>query len=384
MNEWKEVVLKDVITHANTGLDAIKRAPIVEQNTGIKCLRIQDVSQKKDFENWGFTNVEERNYTKFQLKKDEIIIARTGATIGVTLFIKEDLKAVFNNGLIKLKVDKSVCHPQYLYYSLTSKYYKDFIESISGGTSTQPNMQIGVLLSYDLLLPPLHDQVAIAEVLSSIDDKIDLLNGNNNTLENLVETLFRNEYEDKYLECCIEEEFNVTMGQSPPGNTYNEELLGMKFYQGRTDFGFRFPEPRIYTTEPKRLANAFDTLISVRAPVGDLNITNENCCIGRGLAAVRHKNKDVHYSYSYNVLRTLQDSFNMHDATGTIFGSITKDDLLKLKCFKLPINRIEFYNNEIGTLEDKITSNALQIRKLEILRNTLLPKLMSGAVRVNI
>jgi len=76
----------------------------------------------------------------------------------------------------------------------------------------------------------------------------------------------------------------VIMGQSPPGSTYNEEGVGAPFYQGNKDFGFRFPHPRVYCTQPTRFAKKNDILISVRAPIGSLNITPETCAIGRGIA----------------------------------------------------------------------------------------------------
>ena len=87
----------------------------------------------------------------------------------------------------------------------------------------------------------------------------------------------------------VGENFDLTMGQSPPGTTYNEEGIGTPFFQGRRDFTNRFPVKRVFCTEPKRFAKKDDSLISVRAPVGDLNMAIENCCIGRGLAAIRHK-----------------------------------------------------------------------------------------------
>src|SRR5690606_5152419 len=89
----------------------------------------------------------------------------------------------------------------------------------------------------------------------------------------------------------LDEEFEITMGQSPPGESYNEKEEGMIFFQGRTDFQERFPKTRLYTTDPKRIAEKFDVLVSVRAPVGDINVAFERCCIGRGLAAVAGKYK---------------------------------------------------------------------------------------------
>jgi len=106
-----------------------------------------------------------------------------------------------------------------------------------------------------------------------------------------IAALFPGEFIDSELEAIpmgwkigiIDEVFNLIMGQSPPGETYNEIGEGIAFYQGRTDFGSRFPKPRIYCTAPTRFANPGDTLVSVRAPVGDINMAIEKCCIGRVL-----------------------------------------------------------------------------------------------------
>ena len=95
----------------------------------------------------------------------------------------------------------------------------------------------------------------------------------------------------------VGEYFNLTMGQSPPGITYNDIGEGLPFFQGRTDFGFRFPENRKYCSAPARIAEPNDTLISVRAPVGDINMAFEKCCIGRGVAVLRHKSKSRSFTY---------------------------------------------------------------------------------------
>ena len=82
--------LKDLIESNNTGLDAIKRAPIVDYDTGVRCLRIGDISNNRPFNEWGYTEVEDNNYSKFQLKTGDIIVARTGATIGVNKYIDKN------------------------------------------------------------------------------------------------------------------------------------------------------------------------------------------------------------------------------------------------------------------------------------------------------
>lgn len=87
------------------------------------------------------------------------------------------------------------------------------------------------------------------------------------------------------------------MGQSPPGETYNEIGDGLPFYQGISDFGFRFPGRRVYCTAPTRFAEEGDVLLSVRAPVGSLNVAEERCAIWRGVAGLRLKGKQSGYLY---------------------------------------------------------------------------------------
>ena len=105
--------LREYILTAKTGLDAIQRAPIVEENTGLKCIRIQDISQKKEYDDWGNTIVSESDYAKSLLKKNDILIARTGATVGVSFFVEQDTNAVFNNGTIRLRFNEDV-NPKYI------------------------------------------------------------------------------------------------------------------------------------------------------------------------------------------------------------------------------------------------------------------------------
>src|SRR5690606_18054839 len=140
----------------------------------------------------------------------------------------------------------------YVYYLLKDRV-SNFQQYSHGGvfdTITRDTFK-----EIDILLPPLPEQRAIASVLSSLDDKIDLLHRQNKTLEDMAETLFREwfieEADDDWEEGILGDEFNFTMGQSPPGSSFNEEGVGIPMYQGNRDFGFRFPENRVFTTVPK-------------------------------------------------------------------------------------------------------------------------------------
>ena len=190
------IPLRLAIEKANTGADAIKRAPIVIEDTGFRCLRIQDVSNGKDFKNWGFCTVSETDYPRFKLKAGDILIARTGNTIGVVRYINEDLPAVFNNGLIRLKINRNKFIPKFIYYCLSNYNYKSFIESISAGTSTQPNMKIDALLDFEIPDKSLIEQRSIVAILSAFDDKIELLREENKTLEATAKTIFKEWFVD--------------------------------------------------------------------------------------------------------------------------------------------------------------------------------------------
>jgi type I restriction enzyme, S subunit len=176
----------------------------------------------------------------------------------------------------------------------------------------------------------------------------------------------------------LSDEFEIIMGQSPAGSSFNEEKQGMIFFQGRTDFGFRFPTVRLYTTEPKRIAEKFDVLVSVRAPVGDINVATVKCCIGRGLAAVRNSYK----SYCLHKLKSYRKFFDVFESEGTVFGSLNKQNFNDLASI-VPMDKvIRQFEDIVKTSDSKFYSNDLQIQTLTKTRDALLPKLMSGQLRV--
>ncbi len=194
-SDWKKCKLGDVCSSSNTGLDAIRRAPIVEEDTGLKCLRIQDISQHKDFCLWGNTRVSDIDKEKFLIQKDDIFVARTGATVGCNYIVMQNFPAVFNNGLIRLKIKKDI-EPLYVFYNLQGAFFRDYIRGIAFGTVAQPNIKIRDLLNFTLNLPPLEEQKRIAKILGLLDDKIELLQKQNKTLEDMAKAIFKSWFVD--------------------------------------------------------------------------------------------------------------------------------------------------------------------------------------------
>lgn len=171
------------------------------------------------------------------------------------------------------------------------------------------------------------------------------------------------------------------MGQSPKGNTYNEDETGTVFYQGRAEFGFRFPTRRLFTTDPKRIASENDVLMSVRAPVGDLNVANEPCCIGRGLAAIH--SKDNHQSFVLYTMFAIKEQLHVFNGEGTVFGSINKNSLNDIVITIPDKKTLDYFESVVSPIDAMIRSNYDEICRLQSMRDSLLPKLMNGEIDVS-
>lgn len=174
---------------------------------------------------------------------------------------------------------------------------------------------------------------------------------------------------------------NITMGQSPDGTSYNEIGEGVLFYQGSTDFGMRFPSVRQYTTAPSRFAKKGDILMSVRAPVGAVNIANKDCCIGRGLSALNSKIGSI--THLYYILNDLRIAFDQRNAAGTTFGSITKEDLYSLPIVIPAKEVISAFDKICSPIFDRLMLLGEEIDTLIKQRDEFLPLLMNGQVSIN-
>jgi type I restriction enzyme, S subunit len=380
-SEWKEYKLSDLMEIIGGGTP---KTSILEYWGGdIPWLSVTDFNNGRKYCFDTEKTITERGLKESStkiLKKGQIIISARG-TVGVISMLGRDM--AFNQSNYGLVANQLITNNEYLYYLLkhnipnfVSNAYGAVFDTITKETFNQLIVSI----------PKLPEQLIIASILSSLDDKIDLLHNQNKTLEQLAETLFRQwfveEADESWEVGTIEDEFDFIMGQSPLGTSLNENKEGIVFYQGRKDFDFRFPKPRIYTTTITRLAKKFDTLVSVRAPVGNMNMASEDCCLGRGVAAFRYKHNNGFYSYTYYKMRSLISQIKQFEDSGTVFGSIGKDDFKKLENIIPPNKLIEEFQNNVKSLDDKIFSNTIQINTLTQLRDTLLPKLMSGEVRV--
>ncbi len=167
---WEFCELNDVVSKSNTGADAIQKAPIVSENTGVRCIRIGDLSKNRSYNYWGFTKVTDKNFKQFQLKKFDIVVTRT-SILGLNKLIMEDLNAVYNNGLIKISLVKNIS-PYFIYGYFKSKVYRDYINMINNDTSTRPNMKIDYLLRFPIIIPTKDMEIKYSKIMESVMLKI--------------------------------------------------------------------------------------------------------------------------------------------------------------------------------------------------------------------
>ena len=381
MNEWKTYRLYEIIELIGGGTPRTSNPEY--WNGTIPWLSVADFNTGRKYVSLTEKTISEKGLNESStklLKAGDIIISARG-TVGVVAVL--DKPMAFNQSCYGVRANLSLSINDYIYYLLKDTI-PGFLQIAHGGvfdTITRDTFN-----EIEISLPPLPEQRTIASILSSLDDKIDLLHRQNATLEKMAETLFRQwfveEAKEEWGTGKLGDEFDLTMGASPPGESYNEEGFGIPMYQGNADFGFRFPTNRVFTTDPKRFAEKYDTLVSVRAPVGEQNMANERCCIGRGVAAFRFKKDNSFYTYTYYKMKSLINDIKQFNETGTVFGSISKSDFENIEIVIPDKISIHKFQNEANPIDDKITTNTIQVRTLTALRDTLLPKLMSGKVRV--
>lgn len=162
----------------------------------------------------------------------------------------------------------------------------------------------------------------------------------------------------------------IIMGQSPPSATYNIIANGLPFYQGCTDFGFRYPNRRVYCDTPKKIAKKGDILLTVRAPIGRINIADNECAIGRGLSIIRALDEQDQTFLEF-ALRAKSEHWQILENQGSVFGNAKKEDLENLKiCWLSDEERIKIAHI-LGTLDDKIELNQRMNRTLEAIARAI-------------
>lgn len=320
---------------------------------------------------------------KYTLSTGDIVFSRVGSVDRCSYVDKSHDGWMFSGRCLRVRPTELV-DSLYLYYYFCLEETKQFVRNIAVG-ATMPSINTKLLGEVEIALPDLNNQKRIAAVLSSLDDKIENNQKLNDNLQQqamaLYAEMFLNSSDNNVTSGTLSDIAAITMGQSPSGSSYNEDGVGEVFYQGRAEFGFRFPKRRLFTTEPKRMAETGDVLLSVRAPVGDLNVAYERCCIGRGLGAIH--SKTGHSSFVLYTMFALRSQLDVFNGEGTVFGSINRDALNAIPIDIPPVTEIDQFEAVAHPIDELIRANYEENCRLEAIRDSLLPKLMSGEIDVS-
>lgn len=349
----------------------------------------------KDFTLYGFDfsscrQISKEDYNKLAAsgcvpEYEDILIGKDGARYfeDVIVYRQRERPALLSSIAI-LRCNKEKILPEYLYYILKTPTFKKDVKDNYGSGSAIPRIILKDFKRMPIKYPGLDEQKRVVSILTLLDQKIALDNKINENLEQQAQALYREMFLENQNITTVTKTLNsiavITMGQSPSGKSYNEDGVGEVFYQGRAEFGTRFPTRRLFTTEPKRMAEAGDVLLSVRAPVGDLNVAYEKCCIGRGLAAVH--SKIGNNSFILYTMMASKPRFDVFNGEGTVFGSINRESLNTMPIEVPPMEMIVKFEDMAHPIDEMIRIRYEENCRLETLRDTLLPKLMNGEIDI--
>lgn len=380
---WRWVRLRDVCEKPQYGYTASAESAKV----GPKFLRITDIQN-------GEVHWERVPYCRCGaeaaaclLKPGDILFARTGGTTGKSFLVKEvPLEAVFASYLIRVRTKDNLM-PEYLYLFLQSDmYWGQVITSKRGGA--QPNMNATLLGDVLFPFPPLHEQQRIAAKIQQLMAQVERartaceaqLEAAKALPQAYLLQVFESEEAKKWERRRLGEVCEIIMGQSPPGDTYNKSGEGLPFFQGKLDFGEMYPTVSFWCTQPQKIAEPGDVLISVRAPVGPTNLCNQKSCIGRGLAAIRSRNNGESLLVLY-FLRFIEKAIS-EIGQGSTFGAIRRSDIEAISFPFLPLTtqqRIAIQlRDKIASVEKLKAAIEKELEAIKALPQAILRKAFSG------
>jgi type I restriction enzyme S subunit len=396
MSEWREVLLGNApieILDGDRGKNYPKKHEFLDEGFCLFLNTKNVTSSGFNFTDLNFITKEKDGILrKGKMERNDVVLTTRG-TVGNVAFYNE--KIIFdsiriNSGMVIIRPIQAEIHPVFN-FQLFKYLTLDLSEFVSG--SAQPQLPIRDLKQIPILLPPLPEQKAIAEVLSSLDDKIDLLHRQNKTLEQMAETLFRQwfveEAGEDWGEGVLDDILTVKGGTTP--STKNADFWNGDIHW-TTPKDLSINSPLFLMDTLRMISNAGlekissgllpkgTLLLSSRAPVGYLAIAEIPLAINQGYIAIIDNN-GFSSLFIYLWLKTNMDYVKSH-SNGSTFQEISKTSFKALEIVIPPKDLRLKFDEIVNDNFNKIRTNSYQIRTLQSLRDTLLPKLMSGEVRI--
>ena len=401
MNEWKKVKLGDCIS-TKKGF-AFKSA--LYTNCGVPVVRVSDFTLDSVADNdlVYYPHAEKDRYDEYVLNEGDVLIQTVGSwqynpnsVVGKVVRVPYYHKgSLLNQNIVKI-IPNNGYNNAFIFYRLKCRDFAGHVLGEARGAANQASITLDTIKRFSFDCPLLSTQQRIATILSRYDSLIENYQKQIKLLEEAAQRLYKEWFIDlrfpghentKIVDGVPEgwekkklhEIAEVVMGSSPKSEFYNNDKQGLPFHQGVGSYGTRFVDDNVYSTSITRLAEPNSILFSVRAPVGRLNITKNKIIIGRGLAAMNHK--DGFQSFLFYMLK---ERFFMDNiiGNGSIFASISKVELLDQEFIVPPMKTIKAFESLASKLDKKIQGVDTQLRLLTEARDRLLPKLMSGEITV--
>ena len=384
---WEMKRLGEALTSISNGLNLEQ----VKEVTSYKVTRIETISNDViNTEKVGYIKPEQ-DISSYKLNIGDMLYSNINSLshIGRVVIIDRDYNLYHGMNLLRLVVDKNLNNPQFIYYLLNTEEMKLSFKSRANPAVNQASINQTELSKTRIIVPPLAEQKKIAACLSSLDEVItaqgDKLDGLKDYKRGLMQRLFpakgqttpafrfpEFQGKDPWQEKQLSKVANVIAGQSPEGSAYNKEGIGVPFYQGKTNFGdIYLKKPTTWTTQTTKLAQEGNILMSVRAPVGALNISTGKICIGRGVASIQAKQNKW---YLYYFLKK-NEKYIVGNG-GSIFDSINKSQIEAIKILIPPtIEEQHRIADCLSALDGTITAQKQTIKDLKNYKNGLMQQL---------
>ncbi|RZI80166.1 MAG: restriction endonuclease subunit S [Rubrivivax sp.] len=331
------------------------------------------------------------------LRAGDIVFGRKGAVERHALIGPNQDGWVQGSDCLRLRLRSPSFSERFVSFYLRTQAHQDWMQALCSFGATMSSLNQDIVNRIQLPCPPRPIQERIAAILTTYDGLIANNQRRIALLESVAEEIYRewfvrmrfpghgstsfnkglpSDWEPSKLGSIA----NFVMGQSPSSEHYNEAGQGLPFHQGVGTYGPRFPEHSVFCSVDGRLAKPGNILFSVRAPVGRLNIADTELIIGRGLAAMSHK--QGFNTYLFYLLRTTFANEDMI-GNGSIFNSVGKDELAGQPILKPNQGLIEEFERVVGPIDEQLGVLYSTATRLARIRDQLLPRLISGKLRID-
>ena len=424
--EWRETTLADTSEEVSYGYTE-SASP---ERIGPRFLRITDI--QNGVVNWNsvpFCPITKSDHEKYRLHAGDIVIARTGNSTGENFLFRGSEDSVFASYLIRFRIDQSIADPAFVWYNLRTRQWWDFIDGSKTG-SAQAGANAKVLGQYSFVLPPLAEQKRIAEVLGALDDKIELNRRTNATLEATARALFQSWFVDfdpvrakldgrtpSGIDPATAALFPDSFEESPLGHIpkgWGATTLGACI-GFRSGFSFKsqdwqesgIPVVKIGSVKPgiidltqvsfvsEKIAeqaaryrlSTGDMLIGMTGYVGEVGLvppSNNPPLLNQRVGKFMMQKPGTE-SLAFWYCTTRQPEFRAFveaRSHGTAQANVSRESIMEFPLIAPSSAMLDAYNRECQPMLDRILSNHAESRTLAILRDTLLPKLLSGELSV--